>query len=80
MVDTVAVRGWTVREVAAHITHSQLPKSKMLLELLRSGFRFNTMVYRAALQDERSPGELTAVLRGMRAHVNGRPAPVRSIP
>ncbi|BBY46339.1 maleylpyruvate isomerase family mycothiol-dependent enzyme [Mycolicibacterium celeriflavum] len=58
--------GWTVREVAAHITHSQLPKSKMLLELLRSGFRFNTMVYRAALQDERSPGELTAVLRGMR--------------
>ncbi|KUH88406.1 maleylpyruvate isomerase family mycothiol-dependent enzyme [Mycobacterium sp. IS-1556] len=58
--------GWTVREVAAHLTHSQLPKSKMLVELLRSGFRFNAMIYRAALHDKRSPSELTAALREMR--------------
>lgn len=58
--------GWTVREVAAHITHSHLPKSTMVFALVRSGFRFNAMVYRAALQDKRSPSELTAALRGMR--------------
>lgn len=57
--------GWTVREVAAHVTHSQLPKSALLFELLRSGFQFNAMVYRAALRDNRSAGELVAALRGM---------------
>lgn len=58
--------GWTVREVAAHITHSQLPKSTMMFELLRYGFRFNVMIHRAALRDRRSPGELVAALRDMR--------------
>ncbi|SEH70515.1 TIGR03083 family protein [Mycolicibacterium rutilum] len=57
--------GWTVREVAAHITHSQLPKSTMVLALVRSGFRFNAMIHRAALQDKRSPRELIAALRAM---------------
>ena len=58
--------GWTVREVAAHITHSQLPMARMLFEVLRSGFRFNAMIHRAAVQDKQSPAELTAALRAMR--------------
>lgn len=58
--------GWTVRNVAAHITHSQAGKPRMIAEMLRSGFRFNAMMNRLALQDKRSPAELTAALRGMR--------------
>lgn len=57
--------GWTVRDVAAHLTHSHMSKPKMVLAAVRSGFRFNAMVYRAAVQDKRSPAELAAALRGM---------------
>lgn len=58
--------GWTVRHVAAHITHSASGTPRLLFELLRSGFRFNAMIYRVAVQDKRSPAELTAALRAMR--------------
>jgi uncharacterized protein (TIGR03083 family) len=58
--------GWTVRHVAAHITHSASGKPRLMFELLRSGFRFNAMIYRVAVQDKRSPAELTAALRAMR--------------
>ncbi|PRC46082.1 maleylpyruvate isomerase family mycothiol-dependent enzyme, partial [Mycobacterium sp. ITM-2017-0098] len=36
--------GWTVRHVAAHLTHSTIGVSRMLLEAARSGFRFNAVV------------------------------------
>ncbi|MCT7656819.1 maleylpyruvate isomerase family mycothiol-dependent enzyme [Mycobacterium deserti] len=58
--------GWTVRDVAAHLTHSHMAKPRMALEAVRSGFRFNAMVYRVAVQDNRTPHQITEALRGMR--------------
>ncbi|MDA2894813.1 maleylpyruvate isomerase family mycothiol-dependent enzyme [Mycolicibacterium sp. BiH015] len=66
--------GWTVRNVAAHLTHSTLSGPRMLLEALRSGFRFNLVVDRLATTDNRSPEELAASLResaGSRRHPPG---------
>jgi uncharacterized protein (TIGR03083 family) len=55
--------GWTVCDVAAHLSHSQFPKARMMWEAVRFGFRFNTMIHRIALQDERSREELIAAIR-----------------
>lgn len=57
--------GWTVRNVAAHLTHSTIGTPRMLLEAARSGFRFNAVVNRLAVTDGRSPAELAASLRAM---------------
>jgi uncharacterized protein (TIGR03083 family) len=59
-------KGWTVRDVAAHVTQSHMSKPRMLIAAVRSGFRFNAMVQRVAVRDTRSPAQLTAALRGMR--------------
>ena len=45
--------GWTVRHVAAHLTHSTLPMPRMLAEAARSGFRFDALVNRMAVADRR---------------------------
>ncbi|KUI13980.1 hypothetical protein AU193_08035 [Mycobacterium sp. GA-1285] len=58
--------GWTVRDVAAHLTHSHLSTWTMLAEALRNGFRFNATVHRAAVHDKRTPEQLAAALRKMR--------------
>lgn len=58
--------GWTVRDVAAHLTHSHLSKLKMFAAAVRYGFRFNAVVYRVAVQDKRTPEQLAAALRAMR--------------
>lgn len=57
--------GWTVRHVAAHLTHSTIGVPRMLLEAARSGFRFNAVVHRMAVSDGRTPTELAANLRAM---------------
>jgi uncharacterized protein (TIGR03083 family) len=64
--------GWTVRQVAAHITHSTSSWGRIAWEGLRSGFRFNAAVKRIAQQDGRTPEEITAALRAM---VGGRRRP-----
>ena len=58
--------GWTVRDVAAHLTHSHTSKPRLMVEVARSGFRFNATVYRMAGQDHRSPEQIAAALRCMR--------------
>lgn len=66
--------GWTVRHVAAHLTHSTISAPRMLLEAARSGFRFNAVVNRMAVTDSRPPAELAAALRavvGTRRHPPG---------
>ncbi|PRC52803.1 maleylpyruvate isomerase family mycothiol-dependent enzyme, partial [Mycobacterium sp. ITM-2017-0098] len=66
--------GWTVRHVAAHLTHSTIGVSRMLLEAARSGFRFNAVVNRMAVAADRPPAELAANLRaivGSRRHPPG---------
>ena len=47
--------GWTVREVAAHITQSATNWGKLTFELARSGFRFNAVMLRMARDDQRTP-------------------------
>lgn len=56
-------RGWSVRDVAAHLTHSTLPAPRMLFEAARSGFRFNVVVDRMARTDRRRPADIAAALR-----------------
>ncbi|GAA1677568.1 hypothetical protein MMUR_21510 [Mycolicibacterium murale] len=55
--------GWTVRDVAAHLTHSQLAAPQMMAAMLGSGFRFNTMMRRLVSADDRRPDQLVAALR-----------------
>ena len=57
--------GWRVRDVAAHLTHSHMPPGRMLVEALKSGFRFDPMIRRLAVEDTRSQQEIVAALRGM---------------
>jgi len=64
--------GWTVRDVAVHVTHSASSWSRMAWQAVRSGFRFNEMVARAAREDPSTPGEVVATLRAM---VGGRRRP-----
>lgn len=57
--------GWTVREVAVHITQSHAGLREMLPAALKSGLRFDAMVRRAALDDPADPAAVTARLRAM---------------
>jgi uncharacterized protein (TIGR03083 family) len=66
--------GWTVRDVAVHLTQSHVGMPRVMVEAVKSGFRFNAMVYRMAVQDTRSPAQAAEALRGMlgsRKHVPG---------
>ncbi|KUI35654.1 hypothetical protein AU195_15320 [Mycobacterium sp. IS-1496] len=64
--------GWSVRDVAVHLTHSTAPWPRMAFEAVRSGFRFNAMVSRLAREDPSAPDEIVAALRAM-AGVRRRP-------
>jgi uncharacterized protein (TIGR03083 family) len=64
--------GWTVRDVAAHITHSTTNWGRLTYELVRSGFRFDAVTLRMAREDRRSPEEIVAAMRAM---VGGRRRP-----
>ena len=56
---------WTVRQVAAHITHSATNWGRLSFELMRSGFRFNALMSRMGREDSRTPEEITAAMRAM---------------
>ncbi|MEH3138712.1 MAG: maleylpyruvate isomerase family mycothiol-dependent enzyme [Mycobacterium kyogaense] len=55
--------GWSVRDVAAHLTHATLPAPRILFEAARSGFRFNAVVDRMARADQRPPVRIAEALR-----------------
>lgn len=57
--------GWRVRDVAAHLTHSQMAVPRILVEAVRSGFRFDPMIRRLALEDTRTQPQIVAALRAM---------------
>jgi uncharacterized protein (TIGR03083 family) len=56
---------WRVRDVAAHLTHSHMAPPRAFLEALKSGFRFDSMIYRMAVEDSRSQAQIVAALRAM---------------
>jgi len=58
-------QGWRVRDVAAHLTHSHMGLLRVLTEAVKSGFRFDPMIYRLGVEDGRSQAEIVAALRGM---------------
>lgn len=58
-------QGWQVCHVAAHLTHSHMAPPRMVIEALKSGFRFNPMIRRLALEDGRTQPEIVAALRAM---------------
>ena len=64
--------GWTVRDVAVHVTQSATNWGRLTFELARSGFRFNAVTLRMARDDRRKPHEVTAAVRAM---VGGRRKP-----
>lgn len=57
--------GWRVRDVAAHLTHSHMHPVRIVVEAARSGFRFDPMIRRLALEDRRSQERIVGALRGM---------------
>ena len=57
--------GWRVCDVAAHLTHSHMPPGRVVVEALKSGFRFDPMIRRLATEDGRPQSEIAAALRGM---------------
>lgn len=57
--------GWRVRDVAAHLTHSHMPRGRAVLEAFKSNFRFDPMIHRLAVEDQRSQAEIVAALRAM---------------
>lgn len=69
--------GWTVRDVAVHVTQSAAPWSRMAVAAVRSGFRFNDMMKRTAREDTSTPDEVVATLRGM---IGGRRRPPGTAP
>lgn len=57
--------GWQVRDVAAHLTHSHMNPVRAGVEALKSGFRFDPMIRRIAVEDRRSQAQIVAALRAM---------------
>ncbi|MBS1695753.1 MAG: maleylpyruvate isomerase family mycothiol-dependent enzyme [Actinobacteria bacterium] len=55
--------GWTVRHVAAHLTHATSGWARFGIEAVRSGFRFDAMMSRMVMSDRRTPDEIAAALR-----------------
>ncbi|MCX2933595.1 maleylpyruvate isomerase family mycothiol-dependent enzyme [Mycobacterium sp. CVI_P3] len=57
--------GWQVRHVAAHLTQSQMSPARVVLEALKSGFRFDPMIRRLALEDTRPQPDIVTAMRDM---------------
>jgi uncharacterized protein (TIGR03083 family) len=56
--------GWTVRDVAAHLTFSHARIGQVIGPVLRSGFRFNAMIRDSAVRCPLDHDEIIATLRG----------------
>lgn len=56
--------GWTVRDVAAHLTFAQARILDVIGPALRTGFRYNAMISRAAIDSPLTHEQIVATLRG----------------
>ncbi|AKS36326.1 maleylpyruvate isomerase family mycothiol-dependent enzyme [Mycolicibacterium goodii] len=57
--------GWTVRDVAAHLTHVDAGRGDYVRAMIRSGFRLDAMINRMTKDDTSDPATITARLRAM---------------
>jgi uncharacterized protein (TIGR03083 family) len=55
--------GWTVRDVAAHLTFAQTPVRNLVWPAVRAGFRYDTLVRDTALRSPLTHEEIVATLR-----------------
>lgn len=56
--------GWTVRDVAAHLTFSQARVRDVVWPAVRTGFRYNAMIRYAAVRSPLTHEEIVTTLRG----------------
>ncbi|WP_028658734.1 maleylpyruvate isomerase family mycothiol-dependent enzyme [Nocardioides insulae] len=56
-------RGWTVRDVAAHLSMAQLTLPQAMGPLLRAGLRFNTMIRDSAKRNPLTHDQIVARIR-----------------
>jgi uncharacterized protein (TIGR03083 family) len=56
--------GWTVRDVGAHLAFAHARLRDVIGPALRSGFRYNAMIKRAALRSPLTHAQIVATLRG----------------
>lgn len=56
--------GWTVRDVAAHLTFSHARVRDVIWPAIRTGFRYNPLIKYAALRRRMPHDEIVATLRG----------------
>ena len=56
--------GWTVRDVAAHLTFSQARVRDVVWPAVRTGFRYNAMIKYAAVRSPLTHEQIVATLRG----------------
>lgn len=56
--------GWTVRDVAAHLTYSQVRIRDVAWPAVRTGFRYNAMISYAARRSPLTHEQIVATLRG----------------
>ncbi len=64
--------GWSVRDVAAHLTFAQAGLGDVFVPLVKAGFRNNTMIRRTAVDSPLNHDEIISTLRGFvgsRRHV-----------
>ncbi|MGV9710469.1 maleylpyruvate isomerase family mycothiol-dependent enzyme [Gordonia sp. NPDC003424] len=57
--------GWSVRDVAVHLSQAQPSPVRVMIAMLRSGFRFNAMIRRLAVDDPIPQGEAADKIRAM---------------
>lgn len=57
--------GWTVRDVAVHVTQVNVSRGAYVRAAIRSGFRFDAMISRMAVTDTSDPATITARLRAI---------------
>jgi uncharacterized protein (TIGR03083 family) len=56
--------GWSVRDVAAHLTFAQARFRDVVWPAVRTGFRYNAMIRYAAVRSPLTHEEIVATLRG----------------
>ena len=56
--------GWSVRDVAAHLTFSQARARDVAWPAVRTGFRYNAMIRYAAVHSPLTHDQIVATLRG----------------
>lgn len=56
--------GWTVRDVAAHLTFAQAGMVEMLWPMIRAGFRYNAMIAYSAVRSPLTHEQIVSTLRG----------------